>query len=63
MQVLCRDEDGKHVFRRVRWREFIQPCQMFPTGAWELGFSPIVLHGDQKDVAIVLPAEMVIVKI
>jgi hypothetical protein len=36
---------------------------MFPTGAWELGFSPIVLHGDQKDVAIVLPAEMVIVKI
>lgn len=63
MEILCRDEAGKHVFRKVRWRAFTEPCPpMYPVGIWEFGFSPIVLHGEQTDVALLLPSERVFIK-
>jgi hypothetical protein len=60
--VLCRDEEGELVFKKLLWKEFTEPNWQNRKGIWHLGFEPKVNRGDQHGVALVLPSEVIIVE-
>lgn len=60
--VLCRDNEGLQVFRKLLWKEFTEPNLYYPKGVWELGFSPKVIRGEQTDTALVFVDKLLIVE-